>query len=143
MGEEAGPYVCVGSCAHAGLTSCQSLTRASYAGTALDDAIREGHNKVAEGLAGYYRVMEHGVQSAQSIKLDEPLREKAEAVMLAHEKDRSSTVRVDTTPSESEPIDEPSASSNKEKTPAKPPPNQGGGTADRATVRSEKPKARG
>lgn len=105
------------------LTHCGSAfsrARRRCAGTALDDAIREGHNKVAEGLAGYYRVMEHSAQpqmylsmksadqSVKSTKLDQSLRVQAEAVMLGEEKTRTGEVRVDTTPSGSEPIDEPS-----------------------------------
>ena len=106
------------------------------AGTALDDAIREGHNKVAEGLAGYYRVMEHSVdtQMPQSVKLDDPLRKQAEAVMLTHEKDRSGKVLVDITPSGSgsEPTEELSES--------KPP--SASNTADRASKRGQTPNTK-
>lgn len=81
------------------------LPRALCAGTALDDAVREGHNKVAEGLAGYYRVMDHSVQMDQSVKsakVDQSLRHKAETLMLGEEKTRTGQVRVETTPSGSE-----------------------------------------
>merc|ERR1712216_561734 len=45
------------------MKKCMNLAvKDRWGGTALDDAIREGHNKVAEGLAGYYRVMEHSAQ---------------------------------------------------------------------------------
>ena len=86
---------------------------------------------MAEGLAGYYRVMEHSVhpqmdESVKSAKLEEPLRQTAEAVMLAEEKDRSSATN-EQTPSGSEPnvsapaVDKPG----------------GKGTADRAAARRQ------
>ena len=88
------------------MKKCMNLAvKDRWGGTALDDAIREGHDKVAEGLAGYYRVMEYTVRMDESInsKLDDPLRQKAESVMLQHEKNRSSNIsNISVTPPSSD-----------------------------------------
>ena len=79
---------------------------------------------MAEGLAGYYRVMEHSVpanimqttvqsqmQQSMNTKLEEPLRRKAESVMLATERERHGVESTPsgTTPSGSELGEEPLA----------------------------------